>query len=81
MTCREFVEFLNDYLSGELPDTARAGFEAHLAHCMNCTAYLKTYRQTVRLAKEVCAEPEGPVPDDVPEELLRAILEAYAQNR
>lgn len=36
-------------------------------------AYLKTYEQTVLLAK---ASAEDPVPDDIPEPLVRAILEA-----
>lgn len=80
MTCREFVEFLDDYVSGGLPEAARIEFELHLGHCVNCGAYLKTYREAIGLAKAVCSEPEGPIPEGVPEELIRAILEAYAQN-
>jgi hypothetical protein len=41
--------------------------------CPSCVAYLKTYDQTVMLAKASAAEPP---PDDVPESLLKAILEA-----
>jgi hypothetical protein len=36
-------------------------------------AYLKTYEQTVLLAK---ASADEPVPDEIPEPLLKAILEA-----
>ena len=31
MNCREFTEFLHDYLFGDLPAAERAVFEAHLA--------------------------------------------------
>lgn len=80
MTCHEFVEFLNDYLSGDLPQASRIEFDGHLAECSNCTAYMKSYRETVRLAKTVCAEPDGPVPGEVPEELVQAILAAFAKS-
>ncbi len=80
MTCREFVEFLNEYLSGELPESALSDFEGHLAHCVNCAAYLKTYRETIRLARSVCSDPEGPIPEGVPEGLIQAILEVYARK-
>ena len=80
MTCREFVEFLDEYLSGELPESVLGDFEAHLAHCVDCTAYLATYRETIRLAGSICSEPEGPIPEGVPEGLIQAILEAYSRN-
>jgi anti-sigma factor RsiW len=80
MTCREFVEFLGAYLSDELPEDVRDAFDRHLAECADCTAYLRTYEQTVRLAKAVCVEPEGPVPAGVPEDLVQAILSACARN-
>ncbi len=80
MTCREFVEFLHEYLSDELPADLRIAFDRHLAGCADCTAYLRTYEETIRLANAVCAEPEGPVPDGVPEELVRSILAAYARS-
>lgn len=76
MNCRTLVEFLMAYLDGELPDAERARFEAHLAACPWCVAYLKTYQETVRLGKEVFTEPEAPPP---PEELVRAVLAARAR--
>ncbi len=79
MTCREFVEFLGEYLSGELPESVRAEFDWHLAGCTDCAAYLESYRETVRLVEVSCTEPEGPVPEEVPEDLVRAILAAYAR--
>ncbi len=79
MTCREFVDVLDDYLSGSLPAPVRVKFERHLADCPDCPAYLESYRRTVRLAKAAWGDPGGPVPADVPDELLRAVLAAYSE--
>jgi anti-sigma factor RsiW len=76
VNCREFVEFLIDYLEGELPAAQARLFDAHLAACPRCVDYLATYRETVRLGRLLAGDPEGPVPADVPEELVRAILAA-----
>ncbi len=76
MTCRELVDFLMDYLEEELSAEERAVFEGHLGDCPTCVNYLDSYRETVRLGKALCEDPEGPVPDDVPEELVRGILAA-----
>ena len=74
ITCQEFVQFLDDYLAGALPETERSAFGAHLAACPSCVAYMKTYQASIRLGKAVLAGPEPPA--DVPEELLQAILVA-----
>lgn len=76
MTCREFSDFIGDYLADELPSTVRAGFERHLAVCPNCRRYLKSYEETVKLGKHAFDDQEAPVPADVPEELVSAILAA-----
>jgi len=74
VTCREFVDFLDDYLSGALGDEARGGFHAHLAACPSCVAYMKTYQAAVQLGRSVLTRSDEPVPEEVPEELVRAIL-------
>lgn len=76
ITCREFIEFLLDYISGELPEDQRANFVEHLAVCPSCVAYMNTYLQTVELEKESLSDVEDALPEDVPEELIQAILEA-----
>lgn len=75
MTCREFTAFLMTYLSGELPAEQRALFDVHLDGCSACTEYLRSYRETVQLGKGAF-DPDEPVPDEVPEELVQAILAA-----
>ena len=77
LKCREVIEFLDRYVDGELPATQRREFEWHLRLCRSCRAYLRTYRTTIGLGKSVLAGPEGePVPGEIPEELVAAILAA-----
>jgi anti-sigma factor RsiW len=73
--CREFTEFLMDYLDGELPEGARSEFEYHLHGCQACVNYMDTYRATVTLGRAACSE-DAALPDDVPEGLVQAILAA-----
>ncbi len=76
MTCREFAEFMADYLSGELPTDRRAAFERHLGLCVNCRKYLAGYEETVKLGQRAFEDDDAAVPPDVPEELVQAILRA-----
>jgi hypothetical protein len=74
------VEFLMDYLDGVLADPVRLRFEEHLQECPDCVAYLATYREAVRLGKDTCRDKHESLPEDVPEELVRAILQACRQD-
>lgn len=74
MTCRDFLDFIMGYLDGELPADVRAPFERHLSLCPDCDRYLRRYRATAVAARPAFAEPEAAVPDEVPDELVRAIL-------
>jgi anti-sigma factor RsiW len=76
VTCRELAEFIAEYLEGELPPTERQAFDRHLARCGNCARYLDGYRQTVALGKQALAVSDDPVPADVPEKLVEAIVRA-----
>lgn len=79
MTCQELVEFLMDYLDGSLSETERRCFEEHLAECPDCVAYLATYQESIRLAKDACTAGDDAFLPEVPDDLIRAILEARRQ--
>lgn len=74
MTCREFAEFIADFLDGELAEAERQQFERHVGRCVNCSRYLESYRQSVALGKRAFDDQDAEVPSDVPEELVEAIL-------
>ncbi len=77
MNCREFTEFLHEYLFGNLPARELAEFEKHLAECPWCVAYLDSYQKTMALERAAFAlDDDGSPPTDAPEELITAILRA-----
>lgn len=69
LTCRELVGLVTDYLEGALPAVDRDRFEAHIAGCPGCTAYLDQMRRTLRALGAI---PDDAVPADARETLLRA---------
>ncbi len=72
MICSDLItNFISDYLDGTLPPDTLADFEHHLDVCPSCVAYLLTYRMTIAMS---AAAGRAPKPDDVPEELVQAIL-------
>ena len=63
LVCRELVELVTEYLAGTLPAHDRARFDAHVADCPPCTAYLAQMRTTLELAADLGAT-ASPAPDD-----------------
>ena len=81
VTCRVFIEFLDDYIAGSQPQPVRAEFEKHIASCRQCADYLRTYRDTVKLSRAAFKpDTNAPVPPEVPEELVQAVLAITARQ-
>ena len=57
LICQEIVEVVTDYLEGAMDAELHAAFEAHLAGCPHCTAYLEQLRAMIRVAGTI--EPES----------------------
>lgn len=79
ISCREFEDFVMGYLDGELPARQRSLFELHIRLCRECRQYLQAYKITVELSQKLSATEAEDLPDDVPEELVKAILKARDQ--
>jgi anti-sigma factor RsiW len=47
MACNELVDAITAYLDGTLPEHDRRRFDAHIAECSSCTAYLTQMRDTI----------------------------------
>lgn len=75
LTCRDFIAFIADYLAGELLHVAREAFEYHLTDCPDCERYLHSYQRSITLSRTAFLDLDGPVPNEVPEELIQAILQ------
>lgn len=76
MTCAQFDAFICDYLDGKLPLYQALSFKLHMGLCPDCRSYLGAYRNTLELQRRVLSMPEAPVPEDVPEDLVQAILKS-----
>jgi anti-sigma factor RsiW len=50
LICQEIVEVVTDYLEGAMDAQSRASFDAHLAGCPHCTAYIEQVRAMIRVA-------------------------------
>ncbi len=56
ISCAELVEVVTDYLENQVDDELRTEFEAHLALCPGCDAYLEQMRATIRILGRVPVE-------------------------
>ena len=75
ITCRELIEFLDDYVDENLSEERRREFEEHLAVCPDCVAYIDSYEKTVELTKRAYRQ-QDELPEDVPDELVRAVIKS-----
>ncbi|HEU4430914.1 MAG TPA: zf-HC2 domain-containing protein [Myxococcota bacterium] len=73
LTCRELIEFLDDYVDQRLAAPERARFDDHLERCPACRRYLMGYQGTLR-AVALAWAPDAAAPPEVPSELVAAIL-------
>lgn len=76
ITCREFEDFIHDYLAGDLPKKQARRFEWHLKICRECRDYLRAYETSLEIGKSMLGSPSAPLPKEVPEDLIKAIIDA-----
>jgi len=74
LTCREFADFMADYLADELSPAIKDSFDEHLRLCPNCRRYLASYKETVALGRHAFEDYEAMLPPEVPDDLVKAIL-------
>lgn len=71
--CRQFCQYLSDYVDGELAALLCVELEQHLADCPNCRVVVDTTRKTVSLYRRYG---QAELPAGVSERLWRAIEQA-----
>ncbi|MEM8744684.1 MAG: zf-HC2 domain-containing protein, partial [Pseudomonadota bacterium] len=76
ITCEAFEDFILAYLEDDLPKRQRMMFELHLKMCRECREYLDAYRASMELAKDSLRHGDELLPSEVPEDLVKAVLEA-----
>ena len=78
VNCREVITFLIDYLNDELPPERLAAFEEHFGECDSCRAYLRSYREAIRMARQTLAVP--PMQAVETEQIVSGILLAVKRE-
>lgn len=66
ISCEGLVKFTIDYLSGDLAPEEEKEFDLHINGCIDCHAFLNTYRKTVSLLSNLSCK-------EIPEELRTRI--------
>ena len=76
ISCRDFESFLIDYHERTLSLRQRRIFELHMRICPLCWVYVHSYLRAVSMGKRVFDDPDDAIADDVPEDLISAIVSA-----
>ena len=70
LTCKQFLQELNDYLDPSIDPETKRHLESHVAACPNCFVVVDTTKKTLQVYKGM--EPQT-VPDDLKKRLLAAV--------
>jgi anti-sigma factor RsiW len=76
ITCEAFEDFIIAYLDDELTPKQKFVFEMHLKVCRECRDYLHAYRASIEAARLTASAPPPVLPDQVPDDLVKAVLDA-----
>jgi anti-sigma factor RsiW len=74
ISCRDFEDFIQAYIDGELALKQRAVFERHIWFCRECRGYLAAYKRAIEIGESVLKAKDEALSSDIPEDLIKAIL-------
>jgi anti-sigma factor (TIGR02949 family) len=78
LTCKKFLQELNDFLDESMDPELRRDLERHVTECPNCFVLCDTTRKTLRVFKGMEAHA---VPPDVQQRLIQALQKKFAENK
>jgi anti-sigma factor RsiW len=77
LTCKQFLQELNDYLEDVLDPASREELRKHVNECPNCWVVCDTTQRTLRIFKGMEAQP---LPDNVQTRLMEAIRRKMSEK-
>ena len=77
LTCKDFIQELNDYLDETMDPQMRADLQKHVNECPNCWVVCDTTEKTLKVFKGMEAKA---VPQDVQNRLLQALQKRIAER-
>jgi anti-sigma factor RsiW len=78
LTCKQFLQELNDYLDPSGDAEMKRRLESHVTECPNCFVIVDTTKRTLQVYKGI--EPQT-IPEDVKARLLKALERKMAARR
>jgi len=75
INCQQCLDFIADYLAGEVSQEATEQFEEHLNACPPCRDYIESYKRTIEMERD-CMKVDDCECRAMPESLVKAICEA-----
>jgi len=78
LTCKQFLQELNDYLDPSIDTETKMHLERHVSECPNCFVIVDTTMKTLRVYKGV--DPQQ-VPEDLQKRLWAALERKMAAKR
>jgi anti-sigma factor RsiW len=78
LTCKEFLQELNDYLDDAVDVKLRQHIEAHITECPNCFVILDTTKKTIQVYKGM--QPQT-IPSEVSARLNKAVARMLAEKK
>ncbi len=77
VTCKQFLQELNDYLDPNVDATIKANLEAHVNKCPNCFVIVDTTLKTLQVYKGM---EQKAIPEEVEARLWKAIERKMAER-
>jgi len=74
LTCKQFDDFMVDYLEKELPGWQNFMCWMHVIMCRECARFVRQYKQAIELGQKAFDSPDEPVPETIPDELVNAAM-------
>lgn len=78
VTCKQFLQELNDYLDPGIDSVTKTHLEAHVSECPNCFVIVDTTKKTLQVYKGM---EEQTIPQDVRLRLWDALERKMASRR
>jgi anti-sigma factor RsiW len=70
LTCKQFLQELNDYLDDTLDPAMKADLQRHVNECPNCWVVCDTTQRTLKVFKGMEAKA---IPEDIHRKLMNAL--------
>jgi anti-sigma factor RsiW len=78
LTCKQFLQELNDYLDPSGDAEMKRRLESHVTECPNCFVIVDTTKRTLQIYKGI--EPQT-IPEDVKSRLWKALERKMAARK